>query len=104
MKSFHKGMQTDLILIGEEYGAYCVMSIFLLSLLFNIGLLCRIEYGDIIITKYTTRPYKISLVYLTCTSTLSGLVAITAQYKQDDKSFAEFSGILQALYDVVHTI
>ena len=97
-------MQADEILIGEEYGAYLVMSIYLLSLLFNISLLCRIEFGDIIITKMTTLPYKASLIYLGVVSAQTCLVAYTVQKEKEDKSFAKFAGTMQSIYNIMHSM
>ena len=58
------GVKAQLELLSRDFGAYTLSSIYMLSFIYNIFLLCRIRYGDIIITKVTTKPYKASLIYL----------------------------------------
>ena len=94
--------QTDSI--SNEYGAYALISVYLVSFLYNIFLLCRIRFGDIIITKMTTLPYKASLIYLGVVSAQTCLVAITAQKDRDDKSFAKFAGTMQSIYNIMHSL
>ena len=66
--------------------------------------MCRMKYGDIIITKMTTTPYKVLLLYLTIMSCQSCGVAVLAQYDREDKRFAKFDGLRQAIYDIVHSL
>ena len=58
------GVKAQLELLSRDFGAYTLSSIYLLSFIYNIFLLCRIRFGDIIITKVTAKPYKASLIYL----------------------------------------
>ena len=69
----------------EEYGAYVLFAILFTSLLTNIFLLFRIQYGDIIITRLTTLPHKMSLAYLSAMSIQSLSVAVQAQYKDNSE-------------------
>ena len=67
--------------VAHEYGAYALSSVFMTSLLFNIFLVCRINYSDICITKMTIKPYLVSLLYLAAMSIQSCCVAVIAQYQ-----------------------
>ena len=96
--------KAQLGLLSREYGAYALSSVYLLSFLLNIFLLCRIRFGDIVITKVTTIPYKASLVYLAGMSAQSCMVAVLAQYRREEKSFAKFAGFTQAVYEISHTL
>ena len=88
----------------RDYGAYALISVYQLSFLYNIFLLCRIRFGDIIITKMTTLPYKASLMYLGLVTAQTCLVAYTAQKESEDKSFAKFAGTMQSIYNIMHSM
>ena len=79
---------------GHAYAQYdwaieCSFGITVLCLVFNIVLLCRIRYGDAIITKLTLKPYYVSLALLLtmCAEDLTFLITQNYIYKNDFERF-----------------
>ena len=48
----------------EEYAFAGYLATVTITILYNIYLIVKIRYGDVLITKSTLRPYYLSLLYL----------------------------------------